>query len=276
MKKLTEEKLAEIRVESEEQCKKTMKKFQRQIELVNRISNTWSQTMGFTERRNSNRKGGYHFIPKSSELAIRDIMKAKYFLMAQGVKVEEMRFLDAGCGFGNIMYYAYLCGIRSCSGIDFTCINMEFGINFFRNFCHDLKIPTRHTPALFNLIKREYTTHYSDPIESSFNFIEGNLLEYEDYSPYNIVYFYCPLRMAEGQYLFVQKLADNVAKGTVIIGDGQIDTLDSDKRFWRVPRLTIMQKMHTQDKSSLSFKKHRKNRIETCQRVFAQQLAKIK
>jgi SAM-dependent methyltransferase len=200
-------------------------------------------------------KGGYHFIPMYPENAISRILIAKNILKHQGMRVKDMRFLDAGCGMGNVMYYAYLAGIKSCTGIDFSDRNIAYGSSVLKDSSFGI--------SRYLDIKNYYT----------FRFIKDNIITYEDYDLYDIIYFYCPLRVRSGQMLFVAQVADRASKGATIIGDGCMGLLSKDKRFV-YHGYGVYQKIMEEDINTTASKRSRGQVLRTARKEFEKYLKK--
>jgi len=112
------------------------------------------------------------------------------------------KFLDCGCGIGNIVMLAALMGFDA-TGIEFS-------------------------QKIFNVaeILREAGGY------PRWSIIKGNILKYKDYSKYDVIYYYCPLVDNGLEEEFENRLADMMRVGAIVIccGCGN-DMFANDKRF---------------------------------------------
>lgn len=111
--------------------------------------------------RKNDLEGQYTFIPSDPDFL-------EFYRLRQYFKSYSPSFLDAGCGIGNIMIMASTFGFK-VTGIE--CDN------------RNLKIARR----LFNGRRLIYTHHR--PF-----FIKGDILKFENYHEYDVIYCYHPLR----------------------------------------------------------------------------------
>ena len=146
----------------------------------------------------------YGFIPSSPGFVIEALIKAmklmeKYEPLSQNCT--HYKFLDAGCGAGNIMLLA------ACVGFDVWGIERdEKTIKLARKLFH-----------CFNKRGR--------------GIIKADLIEYKRYGEYDVIYYYQPMQ-GKKMDLFVNALCKQMKVGAIVLafGDGGRQ-VPGDKRF---------------------------------------------
>ena len=116
------------------------------------------------------------------------------------------KFLDAGCGIGNIMLLARRLALAStCDGIEYDKKTIEAANRFPGMFVGGMKI------------------HHDD------------ILTFNKYNEYDIIYYYCPFSNGLLESFFEERLEDQVDVGTVIIPAlKQSESMKKDYRFKRL------------------------------------------
>jgi 2-polyprenyl-3-methyl-5-hydroxy-6-metoxy-1,4-benzoquinol methylase len=156
--------------------------------------------------REAAHKGGcYHFIPSSISGVISNLKLVKKYL--DGKNVSEAKFIDAGCGIGNVTLLANLFGFAA-DGVEIDARNVRIA-----------KAITKH---------RSWYSIYSSKI------IKGDILTFKHYSKYDVIYFYCPLSDCEKQIHFEKKVADEAKVGAVIIGVLSRSAFEDNKQLKRI------------------------------------------
>lgn len=203
--------------------KKTMNKYKKLkkddlIEVVEVLSETLDKIQFTVARhisakyRNGRPKSAihiknlsYHFIPHGSRLTASLILKARSVLELNRKHrtYPSYKFLDAGCGAGNVMLLAF----KAC----FSVYGLEIDPTTIA-FAEKLEIlPGR------GLIKRQ------------------NILTYKDYSKYDVIYFFRPIINELKQREFENRLKDQMKIGAILIPILAADTsITRDKRFKRI------------------------------------------
>jgi len=163
------------------------------------------------------KEGSYPFIPNSTDRIFHEFILLKEFLKKEkrwsGHDTVPTKFVDAGCGIGNIMLLAK--STELCHRVD--------GIEYF--------------PKTADAAKRWLGTNRND---NYFNIIVADIMKYRKYREYDIVYFYCPFADHRLQVLFEERLENQMKVGAVLIPHlkkGQ--AIRDDDRF---ERLTFGQK----------------------------------
>lgn len=148
-----------------------------------------------TSKRRDATNEAYPYIPNSSSTILKYYLAAYIYLTKQS-KTKNIKFLDAGCGVGNVLAI-----IRFVS----------------KTLYHDAKVNgIELDPALvkFGNIYCGYPEWADDSIKP---IKEQDITTYDGYHKYNIVYYYCPIANSSLEKYFEEYLEDNCAVGTVII-----------------------------------------------------------
>ena len=151
-----------------------------------------------------NDKDHYGFIPNGPEPVITSLIKAMDLLKkhnpAPRDKYISYKFLDAGCGAGNIMLLA------NCLGFDVWGIERdEVTIKLARKLFHRSKKPGH-------------------------GIIKADLTEYKGYGGYDVIYYYQPMHEKK-MNIFVDALCNQMKVGAVVIAFGGGCQILKDKRF---------------------------------------------
>lgn len=155
------------------------------------------------------RAGHYGFVPYDT-LHITDGLSAIYH------KIDKPRptFLDIGCGIGNITQIANYIGFEA----------------------HGLEYNTR----IYN-IALKLTSRYECTI------IKGNMLKFERYHKYDVLYYYEPIGNGNLMIKFAEKLAREMKLGAYVIPQGTRRPFLARKFFQHVAGITnhdIYEKIH--------------------------------
>lgn len=132
--------------------------------------------------------GHYHFIPRSSESALRMLTHTFRYL---GPKMRSKpKFLDCGCGVGNIVLLAHFVGFDAY-GIEYDALTLNRGRRLISQFG----------------LQRTRLMH-------------GDILEFSEYHEYDLLYGYCPMVDSKLEKQFEQKLRRDMKIGALISGLG--------------------------------------------------------
>lgn len=145
----------------------------------------------------------YPFIPFHTKTAVAQIMKAYNVLTStrRPNTYPTYKFLDAGCGIGNIMLLA--------SKIGFTVYGLEIDPTIIR-FAREIGL-------------------YSN------NIIKQNILTYRSYSKYDVIYFYRPIVDEVKQAKFEKRVKDQMKQGAILIPNLMADqSIKTDPRFEKI------------------------------------------
>jgi len=133
-----------------------------------------------------NLNGSFKFIGLDSEHVIRLMMVLVSYLKTQG-NIYTKKFLDAGCGIGNILLIA--------KSLQLNVYGLEI-----------------HKPYIYYL-KKESCVYDS----SRKNIIETDILKYRGYGKYDIIYFYCPFQDARKEKRFELNVAKQMKVGAYLL-----------------------------------------------------------
>ena len=156
--------------------------------------------------------GSYPFIPKQVESVIRQFLVLKSNLCDipqwSGHKTKKPKFLDAGCGIGNILVFA-----KSIELLE-DRKSIYCGLEYFD---HTIKAA-----------KRYLKTYPYDNIKIR----KADILTYKSYDQYDIIYYYCPFCNKKKEKLFEKRVEDQMKTGAILIPCFKVDrNIDEDKRF---------------------------------------------
>jgi len=156
-------------------------------------------------KKKRDEKGCFDVIGNGPAPVAENIAKAKKFLKKySGIK--QPKFLDCGCGFGNIMLIAYSLG------------------------CHAYGIDLNERALKLARLNKDKGNAWCSPSQQ-FVVYRRDILTYKDYGKYDIVYYYCPMRNGKLERQFEQKVADDMRVGAVILPFYSVNTFMKDKRF---------------------------------------------
>lgn len=135
--------------------------------------------------------GHYNFIARpthmlmSNLILLRELMRIEF---NEAKNWNRPRFLDCGCGVGNVVAYAHFAGFTA-DGIEYDQATLDRG-----KFILDLfQINPDHL-------------------------MQGDLLEYNDFGKYDVLYGYCPLSSHKKEKEFEARLVYQAKVGAYIVG----------------------------------------------------------
>ena len=152
--------------------------------------------------------GGYKCIHLSIEEFISSVSA---MLKKQGIddeKVNQLTFLDIGCGVGQKVYLAKVFGFQSY-GLELREELIKEGKRLFKK----LRIITEYDT--YDNIGRHDT--YDNIGRHDFVFIQGNALTFPDFAKFDVMYFYCPLFDNKLQVAMELHLAKTAKVGAIVI-----------------------------------------------------------
>jgi len=110
----------------------------------------------------------------------------------------SIKFLDAGCGIGNILTLAQ----------GFHMAGEYHGIEYFKH--------TAERATLF-LGLDKIKNHKNRERHDKFKLIQDNILTFNNYGDYDIIYYYCPLEDKRLQARFEERVEDQMKVGSILI-----------------------------------------------------------
>lgn len=134
--------------------------------------------------------GHFRFIPRGVHCATRMVLNARNYLEIQHPSRRHFTFLDCGAGVGNIMLLAKFAGLDAY-GIEYDKRTLNRGHKVLKQF------------------------RFPDPKKKLF---QGDLLEYDSFHKYDILYGYRPLSDIEKETQFEKKLMLGMKKGAIMVG----------------------------------------------------------
>jgi 2-polyprenyl-3-methyl-5-hydroxy-6-metoxy-1,4-benzoquinol methylase len=146
----------------------------------------------------------YSFLPLSTRAAVAQIVKA-YDVLRLTITADNpypvYKFLDAGCGIGNIMLLATKTGFSAYGlEIDPTIIHFAKKVDICPN-----------------------------------NIIKQNILTYKNYSEYDVIYFYRPITNGAKQVKFENCVRNQMKKGAILIPNFMSDrNIETDTKFKKI------------------------------------------
>lgn len=138
--------------------------------------------------------GSYAFIPMPSRRILSTLMKAYDYLWKRSSSRQELSFLDAGCGVGNIMLLARAVGFDAY-GLELDPTTIRFA-KIINPFWKDIQ--------------------------------KQNILTYLSYGEFDVVYYYCPFNNMRKEAQFEKRVEDQMKIGALLIGK---PSWWKDKRF---------------------------------------------
>ena len=148
----------------------------------------------------------YPFIPMHSRAALEELIIAQDHFTKLGMDIRALRFLDVGCGLGNIMEIA--------GGIGFQ----SFGIEYNEGLIHK---------ALFTTFKMDKKV-LKNEMEGVFF---GDAFKFNFYDQFNVIYLYRPVRDPVLEGKLEQLIENEMAVGTIYIANDKIKPIEKSSKF---------------------------------------------
>lgn len=170
------------------------------------VYNSYFQSMLGTDNEGGWKKSNkdHHcFIPTPSAENITRALYHAGTISGINNRYPSPRFLDCGCGIGNIMMIAYHLGFKPY-GIEYEKENVELARKLLRNIIDPKQV------------------------------IHSDLMKYKHYKKYDVIYYYEPLQNHEKKREFADKIAKGAKRGALIIPNGVWDAGSRIKEWERV------------------------------------------
>ncbi len=167
--------------------------------VINRFIGLFSRRIQHTTLNKTDVE--YPFVAMDTRQVLEQLLFVRRYLCAAGsVEPETLKFVDIGCGFGNVMLFAE---------------QLEFRV--------------------FGLEKDEASLEVARSLFDPEQLIEEDIRHYSGYDQFDIVYYFCPL--TEGQREFERFVEDRMKKGAILIANyKRSQDIDQDSRFKRLSR----------------------------------------
>jgi len=151
----------------------------------------------------------YQFIPAPADEVLETLLNVEKFLYDEGIP-QPPNFLDAGCGIGNVLLIALAAGYEPVSGVDLN-------------------------PAAIETAK---TLLSATAIGQYFKLDIGNILSYDKYNSFDVIYYYHPLGNRRLQIEFERKVEKECKKGGIIVAALKEDLAITKRHdFTHLPKL---------------------------------------
>ena len=142
-------------------------------------------------------KDHYCFIPTRN---VENIVRALRYLKTHSDISRYPKFLDCGCGIGNIMMLAEKLGFKPY-GIEYEKENVALARTLLRGIINNRQI------------------------------IHDDILKYKHYNRYDVIYYFEPLQNHEKRREFADKIAKGAKRGAFVIPNGEWGA-DSLAKTW--------------------------------------------
>jgi len=131
--------------------------------------------------------GHYHFIPRDTGNVMNMLVLARKYITNLG-KLDRPKFLDCGCGVGNVVILANFVGFNAY-GIEYDTVTLARGKRLLKQFGMN---PQR--------------------------LMKGDILKYSKYHEYDMLYGYCPMNNHKFEQQFENKLKLDMKVGALMAG----------------------------------------------------------
>lgn len=142
----------------------------------------------------------YGFIPANTKEVSKTLIGLYNHVRGDGYNMGECKFLDIGCGIGNIVLLA-------CH-IGFNAYGLEYNKEIY-NIARSL-------------------------IVGSARIFKGNMSTFKKYGEYDVLYYYVPIADGREMEKFAKKLTKAMKVGAYVIPRGHAITFDRPKEFERI------------------------------------------
>lgn len=162
----------------------------------------------------SRKDGSFYFIPFGERgifTILYDLLNIE--LCGRGTDL----FLDAGSGIGNVTTVAYFMNLaKSCHGLEYDKRYVGFSKKFMSHQEH-------------------YFRHGTVRGVRKIEYIHGDILTFDKYSEYDIIYYFCPFSAIDLELLFEEVVEDQMKVGAYLVPLNKHGwKINDDDRFERV------------------------------------------
>ncbi len=142
----------------------------------------------------------YPFVAMDTRQAYEQIRMARQYLLKIGLHHPPLRFLDIGCGIGNILLLAEL--------MDFEVFGIEKDTGSLSIAC--------------NLVGKEFVSR-------------EDIWNYTKIDEFDVVYYFRPFCEKKRQLAFEQRIEDSLKPGAILIANRKMNSsINEDPRYRRV------------------------------------------
>lgn len=165
-------------------------------------------------------RGSFNFIPIELYRIIADFILLREALEQDrrwsGYCKKNTKFLDAGCGIGNVLLMATVTNIcYEAHGLELFPKTFTKAKRWLGNSC--ITDPHRRTDSGFNMPR--------------IVLLKRDILTFRDYKNYDVIYYYRPFKDGTKENKFESKVENDMSVGSVLIPKLKYTELDHDKRF---------------------------------------------
>ena len=164
------------------------------ISCSNNLGTSYKSTKRIEKRRIEH----YGFIPSNTLEVLGMLLKLYHHMEATR---DEYKFLDIGCGIGNIVLSAYAAG--------FDAYGLEYN------------------NKIYNIAKSVVSKNLSEKNR----ILKGDMMDFSRYGEYDVLYFYVPIANERAMYKFTDKLMKKMKYGTYVIPQGFRTPFHQSKEF---------------------------------------------
>lgn len=159
------------------------------------------------------KEGSYPFIPMDPHRVIQEFVLLREQLKSiknwSGHKVKKSKFLDAGCGVGNVMLIAKAANL--CKQVH--------GIEYFDETYERARL-------LLGLVDHEKFNTFIH---------KDDILKFENYNRFDVIYYYCPFSDHRLEAMFEERVEDSMKIGAILLPHLKRSTaIQDDSRFERL------------------------------------------
>lgn len=158
--------------------------------LLTQLSRVYQNEIRRNEKRlrAHDKRGHYTYIARITEDILSMLIPIRQHFDRMRKAPSRIKFLDCGCGIGNVVLLARGLGFDAY-GIEYDKETLAYGKNLFKKLGQD---PAR----LF----------------------QGDLLEFDGFDEYDVLYLYCPMVDSRKQRIFQDRLLIGAKVGALITG----------------------------------------------------------
>lgn len=162
--------------------------------IINRFIGYYSGKSRRTTKNETSRE--YPFIAMDTRQAIEEIRIVRDFLEAEN-KDRDLTFLDAGCGFGNI-----------------------------------LLIAEQYFFQVYGIEKDEYPCLLAQRFFGTERVQQGNVWDFQGYGDHDVIYYFRPLPDGDSESRLERLIENKMKKGAVLIANRKLSReIEGDPRF---------------------------------------------
>ena len=159
-------------------------------------------------------EGSYNFIPYSSA----KLMSIFYSLSEEMTSIhtkydlhlDNLIFLDAGCGIGNVLIPAMATGLFS------KCVGLEI------------------SSEVIKAAKKNYLPSFGNTFKKNIHIKQTDILKYKKYGNYDVIYYFCPFHDYKLEITFEERIEEQAKVGAILIPILKASRMiEEDRRFKR-------------------------------------------